>query len=235
MQFMCEEIVENSKYIIFSNNYSLDYFKVNCINPINLDSKSLILKQGLYNIPKVMESHCKNMLNFKTNFNIPTDKKIILGIGEDHKRKGYIYFRELSAICPDFFFLWVGGTKYNRKMTSNFIILNSVNSDDIWNYLLISDIFFLSSIEDPFPSVILEAMSIGLPIICFRGAGGSEEIITDKNGFISDSFDINKVKNFIYSLSEDDYKKYYLNNIKLIKDKFNFQDYATKIYCKLYD
>ena len=37
------------------------------------------------------------------------------------------------------------------------------------------DVFALTSREDPFPLVMLEAGGHGLPTVCFAGAGGAEE------------------------------------------------------------
>lgn len=41
-----------------------------------------------------------------------------------------------------------------------------------------ADAFFLSSREDPFPLVMLEAARQSLPLVCFRGSGGAAEFVT---------------------------------------------------------
>lgn len=45
-----------------------------------------------------------------------------------------------------------------------------------------SDIFCLTSREDPFPLVMLEAAALGKPILCFDGAGGAAEFCSHGGG-----------------------------------------------------
>ncbi len=51
-------------------------------------------------------------------------------------------------------------------------------------YFALGDIFFLSSREDPFPLVALEAADAKLPIVCFEGAGGVPEFVANDAGII---------------------------------------------------
>ena len=44
--------------------------------------------------------------------------------------------------------------------------------------------FCLTSREDPYPLVNLEVASLGMPIVCFEGSGGSEEFVEDDCGFV---------------------------------------------------
>jgi glycosyltransferase involved in cell wall biosynthesis len=46
------------------------------------------------------------------------------------------------------------------------------------------DIFLLTSREDPYPLVVLEAANASVPVICFKNAGGSPEFIEKSNGGI---------------------------------------------------
>ena len=52
-----------------------------------------------------------------------------------------------------------------------------------------ADAFFLSSREDPFPSVVLEAMSAGLPVVGLSGASGVEELVSE-HGWLVDRHDL---------------------------------------------
>ena len=40
----------------------------------------------------------------------------------------------------------------------------------------------MTSREDPFPLVNLEAMTNGVPVICFKDSGGSEELVDSSSG-----------------------------------------------------
>jgi glycosyltransferase involved in cell wall biosynthesis len=51
-----------------------------------------------------------------------------------------------------------------------------------------ADVFLLSSREDPFPSVVLEALAAGLPVVGFRGTGGCDALIA-RHGRLVDAAD----------------------------------------------
>lgn len=52
------------------------------------------------------------------------------------------------------------------------------------------DLFLLTSREDPFPLVCIEVGMLGIPIICFENATGTEEILKNGGGFIVPYLDI---------------------------------------------
>lgn len=56
------------------------------------------------------------------------------------------------------------------------------NKTDVANYLRKSDVFVLTSIFEGLPMTILEAMAVGLPIVC-TDVGGNRDIVTD-NGIL---------------------------------------------------
>ncbi len=52
------------------------------------------------------------------------------------------------------------------------------------DYLQIADVFLLTSREDPFPLVVMEAAQCGLPVICFDQAGGAPEFVSNDAGIV---------------------------------------------------
>lgn len=56
-------------------------------------------------------------------------------------------------------------------------------------YFEMADVFFLSSREDPFPLVMLEAASLGIPMVGFRGTGGIEDFSKDLGSMLIDDLD----------------------------------------------
>ncbi len=50
--------------------------------------------------------------------------------------------------------------------------------------LALSDLFCVTSREDPFPLVMLEAAALAKPILCFDGAGGAVEFCASGGGFV---------------------------------------------------
>ena len=59
-----------------------------------------------------------------------------------------------------------------------------------FEYYASFDVFVLLSREDPFPLVCLEAAAMGIPILCFAGAGGIPEFVEEDCGFIVPYLDI---------------------------------------------
>lgn len=63
-----------------------------------------------------------------------------------------------------------------------------------------ADALLLPTLYDPFPNVILEAMSCGLPVITSTTCGGAEFITPGENGFVSDALDIRALTEAIDAL-----------------------------------
>src|SRR5205814_4023764 len=57
-------------------------------------------------------------------------------------------------------------------------------------YLRAGDVFLLSSREDPFPLVALEAAQCGLPILCFADSGGMQEFVEGDAGYVVPAADV---------------------------------------------
>ncbi|MDJ0592949.1 MAG: glycosyltransferase family 4 protein [Pleurocapsa sp. MO_226.B13] len=71
-----------------------------------------------------------------------------------------------------------------RYNLDDYIIwVGRVNYDDIGTYFYHADVFVLPTLEDTWGMVVLEAMLLGKPILCSRGAGASELVIEGKNGY----------------------------------------------------
>jgi glycosyltransferase involved in cell wall biosynthesis len=88
------------------------------------------------------------------------------------------------------------------------------NSGDIEKFYESIDIFILTSREDPYPLVVLEAANYAIPTICFNEAGGSPEFITQFNaGKCVDYINTEQMSNTILG--------YYNDNKKLKEDGIN--------------
>jgi glycosyltransferase involved in cell wall biosynthesis len=71
------------------------------------------------------------------------------------------------------------------------------------NYYQLFDVFALTSREDPFPLVALEAAVLGKPVICFRQAGGIPEWVEGNGGFCIDYADTAQMAVVINRLADD--------------------------------
>lgn len=70
-----------------------------------------------------------------------------------------------------------------KKLENNVFLLGKMDKKQIANQLSKSDVFVLPSRTENFSVAILEALSLGLPVIA-TDCGGIRECLTDKNGII---------------------------------------------------
>jgi len=62
--------------------------------------------------------------------------------------------------------------------------VGAVHPNEIWKYYYEADVFVLPTLQDNWPLVVLEAMSVGLPILLSRFAGSLPDLILEgKNGY----------------------------------------------------
>ena len=156
-------------------------------------------------------------------------------VGSISIRKGVIYtlkaFEELNLREAEL--ILVGQIDYEisniiqkYKKNKNIKFIGLVNQNNLVEFYNKCDVFVISSIEDGFAMVILQALACGLPVICTVNSGGSELIVDGKNGYIVPIRDVEKLKFRMLDL--------YSNKKKLIKMKevllFNRIKYSWDYY-----
>jgi len=115
-------------------------------------------------------------VQFREQYHIPEDRKVILQVAQQTPRKGIYDFIEVARKLPDYTFVWVGGFAYGmfsseRKEVERRIASASSNViftgfvDDISAVYAASDVFLFPSYKEIMPMSILEALSSGLPVI----------------------------------------------------------------------
>jgi glycosyltransferase involved in cell wall biosynthesis len=68
------------------------------------------------------------------------------------------------------------------------------------DYMAAADVFVLTSREDPYPLVCLEAAALEKPIVCFEGGGGTPEFVEADCGFVVPYLDIIGMADRVISL-----------------------------------
>ncbi len=114
-----------------------------------------------------------------------TIEKRILGVANIwDRRKGLSDFIELSKVIPDEYkILIVGASDEQIKLLSRHkidAIGRTSNIEELANLYRTSTILFNPTYEDNYPTVNVEAISCGLPVVTYK-TGGSPEII-EKTG-----------------------------------------------------
>lgn len=140
----------------------------------------------------------------------------VLGCGEITVCKGIDVFietaRKVLKKKEGVEFMWLGSDSYKirgyfeediRKFGLDPKIRFVGYKEDISQYFYDADLFYLSSRQDSFPLVCLEAASIGLPSLYYPDAGGIKELFGTEAGFALPYLDTDYAANLIVELTED--------------------------------
>lgn len=128
----------------------------------------------------------------RAELGIQPHEKIVFGCGTVDWRKGPDLFVETALEVlkkvPEARFFWMGGDTGDeasaraRRLATDSRIRFLGERENPRDYLALGHAFFLSSREDPFPLVALEAADAGLPVVCFADAGGMPEFVGNTCG-----------------------------------------------------
>lgn len=117
------------------------------------------------------------------------DKKIVLGVALGWgARKGLDVFNDLASILPEDYVIVLVGTnkEIDTQLDQRIISIHKTYSQsELAEIYSAADVFVNPTREDNFPTVNIEALSCGVPVITFN-TGGSPEIITDNCGIVVD-------------------------------------------------
>jgi glycosyltransferase involved in cell wall biosynthesis len=148
------------------------------------------------------------------------DTEILVGsCGTLDWRKGADLFLQVARIlsasleAPRMKFVWVGANS-SHPDTQRF--LHDVKASGLdalvrvieataepERYFRAMDVFALTSREDPFPLVMLEAAAAGLPVVCFAGSGGGPEFVKEDAGSIAPYLDVETFAARVLELARD--------------------------------
>ncbi|GIU81519.1 MAG: hypothetical protein KatS3mg006_0583 [Pyrinomonadaceae bacterium] len=133
----------------------------------------------------------------KEELGIPSDAFVIGGCGTIDWRKGADLFLQIARkLAKDqsrnFYFVWLGSRLPSfesekifydfKRIEANGKVIFAGPQPNPERFFACFDVFALTSREDPFPLVCLEAASLGKPTICFEKAGGMPEFIGNDAG-----------------------------------------------------
>jgi glycosyltransferase involved in cell wall biosynthesis len=153
---------------------------------------AMIRPQGLYQRSWIRSGQDKGAIKRSTysKLGMRDDDRLVLGAGYGDRRKGFDLFVEAGKLVmtqrPNVRFLWVGhlddalvqaslAKVSDGNVRRRFLFTGLI--DEPQPYYLAADVFALTSREDPFPSVVLEALDALTPVVAFRDSGGFESLL----------------------------------------------------------
>ncbi|SOE80818.1 Glycosyl transferase family 2 [Caballeronia arationis] len=199
-----------------------------------------IRPQGLYKRNRLRGDRARARSALREKLHLPADTMIVLGVGFADHRKGVDLFARAAALLREKHenvrFVWVGHWEAQikgevdrwlaeRGATDAVIFTGLELETDL--YYAGADVFALTSREDPFPSVVLESLEVGVPVVAFEGATGASELLRQNCGILVASETETELAAAIERLVDDPDLRDSLgaNGARLIANDFSFRHY----------
>jgi glycosyltransferase involved in cell wall biosynthesis len=183
---------EHAAAIVFPSAYVRDRF-VEVAGPIR--GRVVLRHQPISLRPLENARRDEARAAVRTAWNVPADAPLILGAGFGDLRKGFDLWpalvRRVTAQCPNARFAWVGRVEESlahwarhdlRTAGLEHHLIMEPPRSDLADVYAAADLYALTSREDPFPSVVLEAMANRLPVVVFEDSGGITDLVREVGG-----------------------------------------------------
>ena len=129
--------------------------------------------------------------SFKKDHGIE-DKKMVLALASEWTvRKGFEDIKYIGTHLPEEYKLVIVGLQEEQVAEVPEEILAITRTDNVQQLIQIyseADVFVNASVEDNFPTVILEALACGTPVVTYD-TGGCREEIDESCGVLVDKYD----------------------------------------------
>ena len=204
--------------------------------------RSIVRAQGLYKINRLADAAVQReaRVRLRKKLGLSDNVRIVLCVGYADLRKGVDLFVEIGrrviASHPDVHFLWVGHSDISLRpdiddavkstgVASHFHFPGRDADTDL--YYAGADIYALTSREDPFPSVVMEAMQVGVPIVGFRNAGGFVTLLEEGAGLAVPHGDVEAFAAAVANLLDNPEQTDACGRIgrAVIEDRYDFRAY----------
>lgn len=180
----------------------------------------------------------------RARLGLQAEAKIVLAVGYADARKGVDLFVaaliEASRRDPSVHGVWVGHHDAGQVAAAVSALesaglsrhMHFVGLDfDTDDFYAGADVYALTSREDPFPSVLLEALSVGTPAVAFAGTGGGAALLERIGGATVPAFDVPAFADAVCALLADAaaHALQAQRGIALVEREFSFRRYAFEL------
>lgn len=200
-----------------------------------------IRHQGLYksNVFRNDIARARDML--RRTLRLEGDTQIVLGVGYADHRKGIDLFveagLEVLKLNSRAYFVWVGHWDgairksveqrvADSQFADHFMFVGRKDDTDV--YYAGADVYALTSREDPFPSVVMESLEVGVPVVAFEGAGGFSELLKRGCGLLVPKEDIHCLAGVLSTLLNDKEMARAMgaSGASIVREEFSFRHYV---------
>jgi len=179
------------------------------------DKKFIVINNGIdLNKYHYQESEIKEQYSLQ-------NKKIIIGVAMQwSERKGLSVFNELAKDLPPNYKIALVGVK-NEKVSPNVLVLPEIKGyQELIKVYSMGDILINPTLMDNFPTVNIESLACGTPVITYD-TGGSKEIIDSSCGIYVEKGNYQELLKAILNFN---YEKYNRENCQNRAKIFNKTD-----------
>jgi len=212
--------------------------------------RAVIRRQGLYKLNRFASEKARLVARreLRNRLGLAQEARIVLCVGYADHRKGVDLFVDLAKRLAGrddlVHFVWVGhfDTRFEPR------ILDLVRDEGLQGrvhftgresdtdvFYAGSDVYALTSREDPFPSVVMESLQVALPVIGFAGAGGFTELLAEGCGICVPMEDMAAFEQAVASLlsNPDDAQVLGKRGRALVEEQFSFRGYMFDLLAML--
>jgi hypothetical protein len=193
-----------------------DAAEADIIEQCSLPFKRIFSSKAGVNFQKIGE--LANVRDFEQPKNIfdqklQNDKPLISMCGIASKRKGSDIFFQVAKHLGQFNFLWIGPwnsgeafgnialNDYRKNTIENFYTTNETHNP--YPYFKLTDLFVLTSREDPNPLVVMEAIFLSKLCMGFSNTGGSKHLLNRFGVLLQGEITVERLTSIIKKILQD--------------------------------
>ncbi|NBD25139.1 glycosyltransferase family 4 protein [Paenibacillus glycinis] len=194
VHFVPETIEESLKLPLFVKKafyaYMLRFYRsvdrIVVVNPYfigvlrtyGIDDKKIAYIPNVVSEKRFYRHSEEKILAIKQKYAIPSDKFVVLGVGQVQTRKGISDFVEVARRLPGVQFVWAGGFSFGsitegykelKKIVDhppeNVTFIGIIPRDEMNDVYNACDLMFLPSYNELFPMSIVEAIALPVPVL----------------------------------------------------------------------
>lgn len=206
-----------------------------CMNSSSINRVRTIANKSSVYLPNPIDSDVMSIIP-----EIKKHIKKIIYIGFINREKGSYEILKIAEKFPNYHFMMVGmqeeqvSEQAENQKLHNITFTGRLPHNEVINMLKDSDVLLFPSHAEGFPMTVLEAMTIGVPIVATK-VGAIEDMVCQKNKeFLCDVADVNGMVEAIKKLQDYDLRKQIVieNQQKVLNEytQFRVAESLEKIY-----
>ncbi|KRD77388.1 glycosyltransferase [Lysobacter sp. Root983] len=216
------------------------------VPPEALAGKLILRPQGLFTRSRYrgLDDLSEPRANLRRKLGVSEQAVVVLAVGFGDLRKGLDLLARAAAIAyrsePNLHVVWVGNHEDEVKQDVDRMLeeagiasrFHFVGLDfDTDDYYAGADVYALPSREDPFPSVVLESLSVGTPVVAFEGTGGGADLVADRAGLTVRAFDVDAYAQALLRICRDGElrARYARAGRDMVDTEYSFRRYAQDL------